>query len=221
MPKTCKIEQLGLSDTVQSLMADGVTTRAEMREKLVSEYGADVSEATVGRYMAKIRRVAENEAFHTIQDHVNRTVPDDLDALEEMEKQCLEWSREAGCDVAERTASAAAEIKGELEAWREKIQASTDDPDAAVKWIIKRAAAHLAQEDRRQEQRLSAMRQVHKIIETKLSKAGLLDDDQKGRIVFLRREASGEDDASAAPDAGRSLRIAVNNTDGSGGGHDR
>lgn len=196
MPKTCKIELLGLSETVQQLMAEGVVTRSEMTEKLQNDYGADVSEATVGRYMARIRSAAQNEAFQKIQDHVNKTVPDDLDALEEMEKQALEWTREAGATSAERAAAAAEKISGELDQWQSMLL-SEKDPQKIVRWIVKRCSFYLAEDDRRQEQRLSAMRMVQNIIETKLSKAGLLDDESRGRIVFLQKQAVGEDENDA------------------------
>jgi len=200
MPKTCKIEQLGLSDTVQSLMAEGITTRAEMTERLQSDYGADLSEATVGRYMARIRSAAQDEAFHKIQDHVNRVVPDDLDALEEMEKMVLGWSREAGASHTERVAAAAERISGEFPKWRQQMDEATDPEKqrGVIRWMIKQTCFYIQEDDRRQEQRLAAMRMAHKIIETKLSKAGLLDDDQKGRIVFLTRQAAGEDDPDNA-----------------------
>src|SRR6056297_4044306 len=110
MPKTCKIDQAGFGDTVQKLMADGINTRQAMAERLQNDFGLDVSEATVGRYMAKIRAQAQEQAFTTITEHVNRTVPDDLDALEEMERMCLEWSRQAGKDRTERLAEAAENI---------------------------------------------------------------------------------------------------------------
>ncbi len=194
MGKTTKIEQQGLAETVQELMSQGITTRAAVTEKLVSEYGADVSEATVGRYLAKVRRAAENQAYKTITDHVNKTVPDDLEALEEMEKQALEWSREAGASQTERAADAAEKIAGELDEWKERLAGEKDAQ--VVRWIIKKCLGYLAADDRRQEQRLAAMKMVHKIIETKLSKAGLLDDDTKGRIVFMQRgsgDSEGED----------------------------
>lgn len=197
MPKTCKIELLGLSETVQQLMAEGVVTRAEMTEKLQNDYGADVSEATVGRYMARIRSAAQNEAFSKIQDHVNKVVPDDLEALEEMEKKALEWTREAGATAAERSAAAAEQITGELEKWRSMLL-EEKEPKKLVRWIVKQCSFYLAEDDRRQEQRLSAMRMVHKIIETKLSKAGLLDDDARGRIVFLQKQAMDEGESGGS-----------------------
>jgi hypothetical protein len=212
MPKTCKIDQMGLSETVQRLMAEGVTTRADMTERLRSEHGADVSEATVGRYMARVRRAAEGEAFAYIQDHVNRTVPDDMEALEEMERTALDWSREAGASQSERAALAAERIAGEIEEWRDRLLSFAEkDQQQFVRWVIKRCTSYLAEDDRRQEQRLSAMRMVHKIIETKLSKAGLLDDEQKGRIIFLQRAAAGEEDlqrgSGSDSGAGAKLRL--------------
>ena len=197
MPKTCKIEQMGLSETVQSLMAEGVSTRAAMTDKLRADYGADLSPATVGRFMAKLRASAHGEAYKTITDHVNKTVPDDLAALEEMEKQALDWSREAGRSIAERAAEAADLIKGELDEWRSRLILEREDPNPAVRWIIKQCIKYLAEDDNRQKQRLEAMRMVHKIIELKLSKAGLLDDDTKGRILLIQRQADMEEGTGA------------------------
>lgn len=223
MAKSCKIEKLGLAEKVQELMASGVNTRAEMTIRLQEDHGADVSEATVGRYMARIRSAADNEAFRTIQDHVNKVVPDDLDALEEMERFALEWSREAGVDVAERSAAAAESIAGEFTMWRDQLLAAETDEQQAkvVRWIVKKAVRYLAADDRRQEQRLSAMRMVHKIIETKLSKAGLLDDDQRGRIVFLQQQYQGDGEpAAAVKQAGRGLRLVNSKPGSSDGGGD-
>ncbi len=210
MPKSCKIDRLGYAEIVQQLMADGVNTRQAMAECLNNDYGLDVSEATVGRYMARIRSAAQDQAFQTITEHVNRTVPDDLDALEEMEKICLDWSRQAGRDRAERLAEAAENIAGEIDAWHDLIIQS-EDPKKATKQIIKKALALIAMDDRRQEQRLSAMRQVHKIIETKLSKAGLLDDDQKGRIVFMQQQYRDDQPATKGKNT---LRLVGDGEDG-------
>lgn len=210
MPRTCKIDQLGLSDTVQQLMVEeGITTRAAMTAVLRERYNADVSEATVGRYLARIRNAAAGEAFQKIQEHVNRTVPADLDALEEMERQCLAWSREAGRDQVDRVAEAAQAIAGELDTWREMLLADADT-QTTVRRIIRRAVKLIAADDRRQEQRLAAMRMVHKIIETKLSKAGLLDDEQKGRIVLLQQHinsAAQNSRGDCAPGPGRLLLV--------------
>jgi hypothetical protein len=147
-------------------------------------------------------------------------VPEDLAALEEMEKQALDWSRQAGATSAERAAAAAENIAGELMQWREAIISARQDEaaDKVVRWIIKRAAFLLAEDDRRQEQRIAAMRMVHKIIETKLAKAGLLDDDQKGRIVFLTRKATGQDEdgAPGQADGRRVLRLIGRSDDSDG-----
>ena len=217
MPKTCKIEQKNLGETVARLMADGqASTRAELTEVLNAQYDADVSEATVGRYMARLRSAAGNEAFTKITEHVNRTVPDDLEALEEMERQALAWSREAGASQAERAADAAERIAGELDAWRDMLLKEKDNYADTIRWIVKRCTAYIAADDRRQEQRLAAMRMVHKIIETKLSKAGLLDDETKGRIVFLQRQAAGDDDSAPEKEKGRVLSM-VNTREGDSG----
>lgn len=185
--KTSKIDRLGLSERVQALVAGGTTSRDRIAEILTAESGASISSRTIGRYIASIKDVAHSKAFQIISDHVDKVVPDDLDALERMERLCLQWSQEAAKDTIERVAAATEDIRGELQTW---ISALLNGEDSAetIKFIISKCLSYIQRDANLQEQRLKAMRMAVQIIDLKLSKAGLLDDDQRGRIVFLKRE---------------------------------
>jgi len=93
--KLCKIDQLGLSDAVQTLVATGQYSRKEIAEHLRSKHGIKISNATVGRYLARIKSSAGSKAFQIISDHVDKVVPEDLKALEAMEALTYKWATEA------------------------------------------------------------------------------------------------------------------------------
>lgn len=176
MPKSTIIEREGLSDVVQQLMAAGVNTRAAMTERLRTDYNLEVSEATVGRYMARVRSAAADEAFQKITDHVNQVIPADLDALEDIERMCLDWSREAGKDVVDRVAEASLSVTRDLPEWIARLAAIGSDEKERLtlaRWMIKKCLGYLAIDDRRQEQRLAAMRMAANIVEKGYSSQNL------------------------------------------------
>jgi hypothetical protein len=194
-------------------MTEGINTRAEMTAVLRDKYGLSVSEATVGRFMARVRSAAGEEAYHTITKHVNEVLPGDLEALEEIEKTCLEWSREAGIDTKERIAEAVGNIQREIAEFT-SILVNSNDPEKVAKQILKKCLGYILADDRRQEQRLSAMRNVQKIIELKLNKAGLLDDDQNGRIILVKNQHQDDSPPDNNGDGGRVLHLIGDNTNG-------
>ncbi len=183
-----KIEILGLSEDVQALVASGLSAR-RIAARLNNEHpDAEISESTVTRYVARVRKEAQGEAFQKIKDHVDRVVPDDLNALEEMESQSLEWAREAGQDRVERMADAAFEIRGEIDDWINLLVSSGEnEQEATARRIIRRCLSIMTREDRLQQQRNQAMHTAIKIIDLKLRQAGLLDEEGKGRIVIVER----------------------------------
>lgn len=184
-----KIERLGLAPRVARLMVEeGITVGREIGRILRKE-GVKISDAAVNRYLAKVGRVAKSTAEKIIQEHVDRVVPDDLAALEEMEALCLKWSKEETPELAERIAAAKATADFEVDDWVRVLSAVPASDikarAAAVKEIIKRVVDYIAKDDRMQDKRIRAMAMAHKIIETKLSKAGLLKDEGKGKIVIV------------------------------------
>jgi len=183
-----RIEALGLSGEVQALVATGLSAR-RIAVRLNNEHPeAALSESAVTRYVARVRKEAQGEAFQKIKDHVDRVVPDDLNALEEMEARCLEWAREAGQDRVERMAEAAFGIRGEIEAWEtELLTVDKEKKEATVQRLIRRCLSIMAREDRLQKARTEAMLTAIKIIDLKLRQAGLLDEEGKGRIIIVER----------------------------------
>jgi hypothetical protein len=96
-----KIEKLGLAKEVNAMMTGGVTSGQEIGRRL-REAGLKISDSAVNRYLNKVGREAMDRSFDIIQEHVDKIVPDDLDALEGMEDQCLKWANEDPKEAAER-----------------------------------------------------------------------------------------------------------------------
>jgi len=191
--KVSKIEALGLAEDVQALLKEGVMSAAEIYRRIVQDNpDLDISYDTIRRYVAEIKDTIGTDAWRSIRAHVDKVVKDDLSALETMERLCLEWSMEGAKDQAERVADAVDTLAGELEEWQAELQRENWAAKKIVKRLITRALNLLAIDDRRQEARLRAMKQATDIISLKLRNAGLLDDDTKGRIVFVK---AGETDA--------------------------
>lgn len=183
----CKIDSLGLSDYVQQLVTSGVTSRAKVASRLKSDHpDVCISEATIGRYLSKLKSSAGSKAYQIISDHVDRVVPVDLKALEAMETQAYNWAMESPKVQAARLADMAASISSEIDTWKDLIR-HTDDPEKTVKQIIKICMGYFAEDAREQDARLRATAAATKIIQLKLEKAGLLDDDARGRIILMTR----------------------------------
>lgn len=200
-----KIERLGLHDFVLGLYANGVVSVKEIARRIKVERGEKISEDAVRNHLSThVKPEFENAASVKIQEHVDRVVPQDLKALEEMEAQCLEWFRELPKEQAARLAHAATEIDSELDSWIKLFKEAPARKRAKVVKDIIRSCLELVNQDaRQQDKRIKAIAMAVKIIEVKLGKAGVLEDDQKGRIVILDR--SGDYDPSEG-DAGTARR---------------
>lgn len=199
----CKIEKAGLSGVIQELVASGVTTRSAVAEVLRRDHQANLSDATVGRFLSRIKSEAHSKAFQIISDHVDKVVPDDLNALEAMEAQSYQWAMEAARPQARRLAEAAGKIRDNLDAWRQML--SMPDDDKAVQAIIDTCMGYVQEDAREQDQRLKAMRMAANIIELKLSRAGLLNEDTKGKIVLLSRADAGLETRPANDDSSKKI----------------
>lgn len=192
-PRQTKIEKLGLADRVEELMTQGITTAARIAELLRTENpGISVSDSAVQRFVARIKDDIKPEARTIIRDHVAENLPKDLDILEEMQGICLEWMREAGKDQVERVAEASAVLANEIPHWKQRLIESDDGEARKVAAeLIQRAIFLIAIDDRKQERRLMAMKQLNQTIDVKFRHGGLLDSDgDDGIRIFALDEDS-------------------------------
>jgi arginine repressor len=191
-----KIERLGLADRVRDYyLTDNIRTAKAIAEKL-REDGVKISDASVARYLSRVKDDFRAAARQVVYDHVNKELPKDLDALEEMEATCLDWSRMDMPVLIERTADAAAAIAGEVDAWAAIFNSYHFDKNsstraALVKDVIKKSLVYISMADEKMENRLKAIKAAASIIELKLRHATGLDADSKGNIIIMDRSSEG------------------------------
>jgi hypothetical protein len=137
-----------------------------------------------------------------VEKHVLATVPQDLDALEEMEVQCLARTRELKGDFSHRLA--ALYIEEDLPRWiaflneaKNAFAERTADPDLnkkddpiehVVESIIRQALMYVTNDLVLEKMRNAARRTASQIIDLKLKYSGILGGEAAGGIYFKDRD---------------------------------
>lgn len=202
-----KIEKLGLQGRIEELIASGVTTSLGISNALKAD-GQNVSQPSVSRYLKAVRDERKEATGDIVRNHIQKTVPADLDALEEMEAQCLTWARESNETFAHRLA--AEHIIKAMPQWRNLIRGTEPALYAeagealkaqveAVKTIIDQCLLWIADDIAMQKKRIGAMRMAEQIIETKLRFSGIIDSEQAGNVFIVGKDEELQQD----PETGR------------------
>lgn len=218
--KTGKVETLGAGPRIRELLAAGRVTCDDIARTLQAE-GFALSRATVARWLKAEREERREETAQIVREHVQRVVPADLDALEEMETACLERSRETKGDFAHRLAES--NIAADLDRWCDLFASVAADlrgadPEEgdkirrqAVRSILTQCLAYVANDFQLEKMRTSARRTAALIIDLKLKHA--LGGEGASNVFIgpadglAGREAS-ECDAQPLPGGGRVLTFA-------------
>jgi hypothetical protein len=190
MGRLSKIDHLGLSSRILSLQASGIKTSHDIAVQLTRD-GHTISQPTVSRWLKEQREKQKSETQKLVEEHVKSVIPADLDALEEMETQCLERAREGKGDFAHRLA--ALYIDEKLDAWREifrelELELLTDPAKAyrtrmvAVKSIMSQCLIMTANDLALEKMRGNARRTATLIIDLKLKHT--LGDGGSSNIII-------------------------------------
>lgn len=203
MGRANKVIQMGIAGRIEQLIASGVTTSKDIAAKLTAD-GFVISQPTVSRWLREQKESRRETAQNIVREHVEKTVPADLDALEEMELQCLSWAKENNDEFASRLAGR--RVADHLPIWVEIITAvrasqfeTPEDADKAlveaVKQIMSQCLGWIADDITLQKSRLSAMRMAAMIIDLKLKHA---IGGEGGSNIWI---GGSEPGASSAPQA--------------------
>jgi len=197
-----KIEKFGLVQKVEEMISSGMHTAQSISATLKKD-GFDVSQPTISRWLKHVRETRSEATQQIIQDHIQKTVPADLEALEKMEAVCLSWAHEENATFAHRVA--AAKIAKHFLDWLKIIKSISPEqyinPDdykkaitEAVSEIMRSSLLWIADDMMLQKKRLSAMRQATQIIDLKLRYSGVMGAGESGNIFFLGKEDRLEED---------------------------
>jgi len=184
-----KIAALGLAPRIEELISSGVTTSSAIAEALQKD-GHRISQPTVSRYLKEERETRREETRKIVQDHVQKTVPTDLQALEDMEAQCLAWAAEDTAEFSHRLARQhiSAHVNGWADKIREAASSITDDKLKIVKEIMTQVVIWITDDLALQKSRIFAMRMASNIIDLKLRYSGVIDGANEGGIYFVNPE---------------------------------
>lgn len=185
MPKIGIIEQHKLQDRIIGLSVAEGKKDYQIADILTAE-GYSISQPTVSRFLKKHRERTESKSQQIFEDHVEKELPKDLDAIEEMEKQCLEWSREEVAQKAERISNwrrVSDALPGIINSL---ITAGPDEKErqAVAKGFVRQCIGWVLEDRKDQKLRLSAMRMGGYLIEVKLRHAGVIDAADAGNIYI-------------------------------------
>jgi hypothetical protein len=199
--KVGKIEQYNLTQRVLEMATKESRPSREITRILKSE-GYSIDQATVSRFLKKMRELSQPSVAEVVEKHVLLTVPADLDALEEMEIQCLARSREMKGDFSHRLA--ATYIEEYLPRWLDLLSAArnafaerTEDPEngkrddpveLVVESIVRQALMYVTNDLVLEKMRNAARRTASQIIDLKLKYSGIIGGEAAGNIFFKDRE---------------------------------
>jgi predicted transcriptional regulator len=179
MGRANKVIQLGIAGKIEQIIASGIATAKDIAAKLTAD-GFMISQPTVSRWLREQKENRREATQKIVREHVEKTVPADLDAVEVMEMQCLTWAREDNDEFASRLAGK--RVADHLPVWVDIIMAARvsqyetpEDADnalnKAVKQIMSQCLGWIADDITLQKSRLSAMRMAAMIIDLKLKHA--------------------------------------------------
>lgn len=186
MPRAGKIEQHGLEPVIVECLEQGMNSY-EIASK-ISSTGVKISQPTVARWIKDAREKNRSKADEIFSKHVERELPKDLDALEEMEQMCLAWIREDSATRTERI-SCWQMVEDALEDLALMIAGANAESDSVerrvlLKGVVKRIMGWVIDDFNDVKQRISAMKMAGGLIEVKLRHSGVLGENEKGKIVM-------------------------------------
>lgn len=180
-----KIERHNLGPRIIKLMTEDGLNGTQVAERLKAK-GFPITQSTVSRWLKEQKGSSSERVNQIFAEHVEKELPKDLEALENLEKLCLEWSKEEISDKVERILT----WRRVNDAFDELLQMVLDagrDEKARIetaKSIVKRCMLWIYEDDQNQRQRLLSIKQAQSIIETKLRFAGVIDADADGNIII-------------------------------------
>jgi intein-encoded DNA endonuclease-like protein len=101
MPKPSKIEQHSLEKDVLDWTRQGMSSR-EIAAKIGEEKGLNISHRAIAAFIKSAREERAETSRAIVQEHMQKTLPDDLELLDEMNQELSEWFKDESLSKRER-----------------------------------------------------------------------------------------------------------------------
>jgi len=209
MPKVGKIQKHDLGPRILSLLTEEGKGSKQIAA-ILTEEGFKLSQPTVSRWIKQQRENHEDEVQDIIRKHVTGVLPNDLQALEDMEEQCLAWAKEGPDTKAERI-GLWEKVKANFREWQGvllsiSLEVSEKDLKKAMDPIIKQCLNWILEDINIQKERIGAMRMGSSIIDIKLKYSALLEGAKAGSII-IRPAKSGDEPTGDTVIAAKDCRL--------------
>ena len=182
-----KIDRLSLGPRVMQMVLKEGLSSARIAEILTAD-GFRISQTSVSRYIRRHRKDVEPTVSEMVMEHVQATVPKDLEAVEGMEARALAWGEEDPETQAERMA-AWEKILAAIDGWTDHIRDEAlkceDKKAAAVKAFAKQCLLWVIEDLDNKKTRMAAMKLASGLIELKLRYSGVIDGAGSGNIFIM------------------------------------
>ncbi len=93
MPRPSKIEQYELEDYVLKKYAEGMSS-SKISKALKEEKGISISKTAIANFLKTVREERAEISKTIVQEHIQKTIPDDLQKLDEMNEELFKWFRD-------------------------------------------------------------------------------------------------------------------------------
>jgi len=101
MPKPSKIEQHGLEKDVLDWTSQGMSSR-DISAKIMEEKKIYISHSSIVSFIKSVREERAETSRAIVQEHMQKTLPDDLELLDEMNQELSEWFKDESLSKRER-----------------------------------------------------------------------------------------------------------------------
>lgn len=130
MARPNKIDQLNLAEDVLELAL--TKTSREISAILKAKHGVDVSHVAVARYIQGMRKERAEATKAVVQEHIRATVPTDLQTLDQIIAQEVDWFKSVDLDIAAKLA-VAKELRQTIDTKLKYSGAGGGEPEITVK----------------------------------------------------------------------------------------
>lgn len=101
MPRPNKVEQYKLEKEVLDWTSQGMSSR-DISKKITEEKNLDVSYGAIASFLKSVREERAETSRAIVQEHMQKTLPDDLELLDEMNQELSEWFKDESLSKRER-----------------------------------------------------------------------------------------------------------------------
>jgi len=90
MPRVSKIVQYELENKVLSLASQGMSSR-DIEKVIKKEEKKNISYVAINKFLQETREERAETSKRQIQEHIQKSIPNDLQNLDNMNNKLLEW----------------------------------------------------------------------------------------------------------------------------------